>query len=134
MATVRLELTALPEHVRTARLVATAVARRLGLGEELLEEVRLAVGEACARAVQRSEQMASPGTVRVDLSDDDERLVVEVADDAGGEPPDGVAGDLSLMLVEGLADRVVVGADPGGRGGRLRLEWDASAGRDRPSM
>lgn len=130
MATVRLEFTALPEHVRTARLVATAVARRLGLDEELLEEVRLAVGEACARAVQRSEQMTSPGTVRVDLCDDDERLVVEVADDAGGDAPDGVGGDLSLMLVEGLAHRVVVGAGPGGRGGRLRLEWDASTIRD----
>jgi anti-sigma regulatory factor (Ser/Thr protein kinase) len=31
------------EHVRTARLVAVAAARRAGLGEEALDDVRLAV-------------------------------------------------------------------------------------------
>ena len=40
-----------PRHVRTARLVAVAVARRAGVDEALLDEIRLAVGEACARAV-----------------------------------------------------------------------------------
>ena len=38
-------------HVRTARLIAAAMARRSGVGEDVLDEVRLAVGEACARAV-----------------------------------------------------------------------------------
>lgn len=37
-----------PALVRTARLVAAAVARRAGLDEVLVEEIRLAVGEACA--------------------------------------------------------------------------------------
>ena len=52
MATVEVSFTALPAHVRTARLVATAVARRSGVAEALLDEVRLAVGEACSRAVE----------------------------------------------------------------------------------
>ena len=47
----RVRFTALPAHVRTARLVAAAVARRCGLDEAVLDEVRLAVGEACSRAV-----------------------------------------------------------------------------------
>ena len=47
MATVELLFSALPEHVRTARLVAAAVARRAGVDEAVLDEVRLAVGEAC---------------------------------------------------------------------------------------
>ena len=51
MPTVELRFSALPAHVRTARLVATAVARRCGLEEAVLDEVRLAVGEACSRAV-----------------------------------------------------------------------------------
>ena len=51
MATVELRFSALPEHVRTARLVAAAVARRAGVDEAVLDEVRLAVGEACSRAV-----------------------------------------------------------------------------------
>ena len=37
--------------MRTARLVGVAVARRAGVAEELLDEVRLAIGEACTRAV-----------------------------------------------------------------------------------
>ena len=52
MATVEVTFTPLPVHVRTARLVATAVARRSGVAESLLDEVRLAVGEACSRAVE----------------------------------------------------------------------------------
>ena len=48
---VRLEISPPPAHVRTARLVAVATARRSGVGEELLDEIRLAVGEACSRAV-----------------------------------------------------------------------------------
>jgi len=48
MATVELRFSALPEHVRTARLVAAAVARRAGVDEAVLDELRLAVGEACA--------------------------------------------------------------------------------------
>ena len=51
MATVELRFSALPAHVRTARLVAAAVARRAGVDEAVLDEVRLAVGEACSRAV-----------------------------------------------------------------------------------
>ena len=42
MATVELRFSALPEHVRTARLVAAAVARRAGVDEAVLDEVRLA--------------------------------------------------------------------------------------------
>ncbi|MFD0854548.1 ATP-binding protein, partial [Actinomadura adrarensis] len=49
MATVELSFSALPVHVRTARLIVTAVARRSGVAEALLDEVRLAVGEACSR-------------------------------------------------------------------------------------
>lgn len=54
------------EHVRTARLVVVAVARRAGVGEARLEDVRLAVGEICARAVSRcasSSQATSPVAV-----------------------------------------------------------------------
>ena len=51
MATVDVSFTPLPAHVRTARLVALAMARRVGVAEETLDEVRLAVGEACSRAV-----------------------------------------------------------------------------------
>ena len=54
MPSATLSLPPAPEHVRTARLVVVAAARRFGLDEELVDDVRLAVGEAVARAVLRS--------------------------------------------------------------------------------
>ena len=68
MATVELSFTPLPAHVRTARLVATAVARRSGVDESLLDEVRLAVGEACSRAVEGHQVHCPAEPVRLALT------------------------------------------------------------------
>src|SRR5229473_3085992 len=66
MATVEMSFTPLPVHVRTARLVATAVARRSGVQEALLDEVRLAVGEACSRAVEAHRAHCPAEPVRIE--------------------------------------------------------------------
>ena len=80
MATVEVTFTPLPVHVRTARLVATAVARRSGVAESLLDEVRLAVGEACSRAVEAHLRHCPGQPIRVTLTDDDEQFEVVVTD------------------------------------------------------
>jgi anti-sigma regulatory factor (Ser/Thr protein kinase) len=80
MATVELSFTPLPAHVRTARLVATAVARRSGVDESLLDEVRLAVGEACSRAVEGHQLHCPAEPVRLALTDLADRFEVEVTD------------------------------------------------------
>src|ERR1700678_2841011 len=85
MATVEVTFTPLPAHVRTARLVATAVARRSGVDETLLDEVRLAVGEACSRAVEAHRRHCPTEPVRIELTDLGERFEVVVTDAA---PPD----------------------------------------------
>ena len=51
MALVELLLSPLPSHVRTARLVVLAAARRAGLEDGLVDEIRLAVSESTSRAV-----------------------------------------------------------------------------------
>lgn len=147
-AVVTLRFAPLPEHVRTARLVATAVARRIGLPDEQLDAVRLAVGEACARAVQRAEHVEDPELVSLQIShraadaadtadgadcavaggadpggDGSGRVHLEaVVVDVGGD--DGVESeDVAMLLMEGLADQVLVGPGPGGPGGTTRLVW-----------
>jgi anti-sigma regulatory factor (Ser/Thr protein kinase) len=80
MATVEVTFTPLPVHVRTARLVATAVARRSGVAESLLDEVRLAVGEACSRAVEAHLRYCPGQPIRVVLTDDDGQFEVVVTD------------------------------------------------------
>ncbi len=86
MATVEVTFTPLPAHVRTARLVATAVARRSGVDEALLDEVRLAVGEACSRAVEAHRRHCPAEPVRIEMTDQDQRFVVTVSDHAPTAP------------------------------------------------
>jgi serine/threonine-protein kinase RsbW len=86
MATVEVTFTPLPAHVRTARLVATAVARRSGVDESLLDEVRLAVGEACSRAVEAHQRHCPAEPVRIEMTDSGERFVVTVSDHAPTAP------------------------------------------------
>ena len=83
MATVEMTFTPLPAHVRTARLVATAVARRSGVAEALLDEVRLAVGEACSRAVEVHQEYCPAEPVRVALTGSGDRFEVVVTNTAG---------------------------------------------------
>jgi anti-sigma regulatory factor (Ser/Thr protein kinase) len=68
-----------PAYVRTIRLVATAVARRAGVADELLDEVRLAIGEACTRAVAMHRRHGLSDLIDVAMSDGG-RFVVRVTD------------------------------------------------------
>ena len=91
MATVEMSFTPLPVHVRTARLVATAVARRSGVEEALLDEVRLAVGEACSRAVEAHQAQCPDEPVRVELTGANGRFEVVVTDAAAAGQDDGTS-------------------------------------------
>jgi serine/threonine-protein kinase RsbW len=93
MATVEMSFTPLPVHVRTARLVATAVARRSGVEEALLDEVRLAVGEACSRAVEAHQAHCPAEPVRIELTGGNGRFEVVVTDAAAAEEDDTAGGD-----------------------------------------
>jgi anti-sigma regulatory factor (Ser/Thr protein kinase) len=79
--TVTLRLPPSAAHVRTARLIAAAMARRSGVGEEVLDEVRLAVGEACARAVRMHERQGLTLPVTVEFGEAG-RFRVSVVDGA----------------------------------------------------
>jgi anti-sigma regulatory factor (Ser/Thr protein kinase) len=91
MPTIRLAFTSAPRYVRTARLVGVAMARRAGVADELLDEVRQAVGEACGRAVARHQRHGVKDLIRVEL-DDDGPYVVRVIDACGAAPCPGSLG------------------------------------------
>ncbi|MEV0444829.1 ATP-binding protein [Streptomyces spectabilis] len=135
MATVELRFSALPEHVRTARLVAAAVARRAGVDEAVLDEVRLAVGEACTRAVGLHQAAGITAPVRVALVEEEKQFSIEVGDEAprvvpasapdgrpGAEDPEAEGEDeMGLAVISGLVDDVEVTADEAG--GLIRMSW-----------
>ena len=131
MATVEVTFTPLPAHVRTARLVATAVARRSGVDESLLDEVRLAVGEACSRAVEAHRRHCPAEPVRIEMTDSGERFVVVVSDHAPTAP----ARLARPAPARDGADRDSADRDSGDRdsGDRDGLSYDA-AGHDGGSV
>ncbi|MER6195912.1 ATP-binding protein [Streptomyces sp. NPDC001586] len=146
MATVELRFSAQPEHVRTARLVAAAVARRAGVEEAVLDEVRLAVGEACSRAVGLHRSYGLTGPVRVVLTEEDKTFSIEVGDEVpgpGGGAGEAVSGldaaldpdadtedEMGLAVISGLVDDVEVTS--GESGGTIRMSWPVSGSSDLP--
>ena len=97
MPTVRLSFSPAPAHVRTARLVAVAVARRAGVADELLEEIRLAIGEACSRAVALHRSHRVEQLIDVAM-DDGERFTVRVVDHAANGSAVVAAADPATFL------------------------------------
>jgi serine/threonine-protein kinase RsbW len=149
MALVELLLSPLPAHVRTARLVAVAAARRAGLEDELVDELRLALGEACSRAVGLHRRHASGTPVKVTISDDPGGLVVSVVDvgPAAGPAPDDLAEglldsedgdadgelvdpDVALAVLTGLVDAVEI--LPTAAGTTVTMRWPLPAGARGP--
>jgi anti-sigma regulatory factor (Ser/Thr protein kinase) len=105
-STVELRIAALPGHVRTARMIATAVARRSLVPTDALDEIRFAVGEACLRAVNVNRLRAPEDLVVVRMTSADGVFTVSVAD--SGEPGDDAApgpdgGPLGLPAQFGVA-------------------------------
>ena len=127
MARVELLLSPLPAHVRTARLVAVAAARRVGLDDELVDELRLAVGEACSRAVGLHARHAPDQLVQVTVADDAAGLTLTVVDSGPSAGPvpedpledlladdddDATAPGVALAVLRGLVDDVTVESGP----------------------
>ena len=116
-----------PALVRTVRLVAAAVARRTSQDEEFVEEVRLAVGEACALLVGQDVLRPSPSPVEVRMRVED-RLRVSVvaagsvaAQDAPTSDIDGVE---PWALLRGLIDDFEISQDAGST--VLSMSWPLS--------
>ena len=141
MAQVELLIAALPSHVRTARLVGVAAARRAGLDGEYVDELRMALGEACTRAVGLHAQYAPAVPVRVLLQDDPTGLTVSVTDagpaatgdapelgfSAFGEDGEEVDPAVSLAVLAGLVDDLRVEPAEGGVGTTVVLRWPLPA-------
>lgn len=143
MALVQLEVVPDVAHVRVARLVAVSLARVNGVDEDVVEDVRLAVGEACGRAVAAHSRagLDEPVRLRFDGGGDGPGMRVAVSDRVSLPEADGddavalllgsgdetsghaeaEAAPAVMTLLEGLAD--VVSVHTGARGTTVELEW-----------
>jgi len=111
-----LEIPPDPEQIRTARLFAAASARHFGIDEERVEDLKVAISEACTNAMKAHRHSGlgdpirviatpDPGGVRFAVVDagagfDPPEALVEAEDDA---PPSGITeGTLGLALIGAL--------------------------------
>lgn len=104
----RLTLPARPENVAVIRHVLGAFAEALLLPADLVEDMRLAVTEACTNVVRHAYHDADPGPIDVVIRPNGERLDLIVSDQGQGlgPSPDVSGPGLGLPLIAALADSV----------------------------
>lgn len=120
MATVELEIPSRSVYVGVVRLAVASLARASGLDEERVDDLRIAVSEACANALG-SDAESGRSPIRVRWSEEDSRVLVEVEDKTSStyrSCQDGATDDrlgLSLELLRSLVDECdITPSDSGG--------------------
>ena len=121
-ACVELKFPCKPEYVGVARLAILGVASRMRFSYDEVEDVRLAVGEACTTSVEwaeRNGKVDSDIVLHSEIGQDS--LVVDIFDEAGDRGDDGRAGEaeqesenLGALLITLLVDEVTVVPRSGG--------------------
>lgn len=110
-ATMQLEIPARSVYVGVVRLALVSVARLAGLDEARVEDLRIAVSEACTNAVIANETDDADDPVRVSWTEEADRIVVEIIGKGSNhkpDPEDSVVGsnrfEMSIALMESLVD------------------------------
>jgi anti-sigma regulatory factor (Ser/Thr protein kinase) len=121
---VRLTLPARPENVAVVRHVLGAFAEALMLPDPVIEDMRLAVTEACTNVVRHAYADGEPGPVEILIHPVDDMLQVIVSDEGRGLGPsdDSSGPGLGLPLIAALAHSLEI--EPAGHtGSRLRMSF-----------
>lgn len=113
LAEVELNIPSRPEYVGVARLAILGVASRMRFSYDEVEDIRLAVGEACTRSIDRLNGGADSHAINLRCLIDANRLTIEVRNalasaapaPAETEAPDAEKG-LSDVLIRILMDEV----------------------------
>ncbi len=113
---VTVEIPPQTEFVRVARLAATGVASRMRFTYDQIEDIKLAISEACNNAILHAQPAASaenstPSSIIVRFWPYDDRLEISVAD-GGHLPPPGLplqnfathGGDDEALMTENLPE------------------------------
>jgi anti-sigma regulatory factor (Ser/Thr protein kinase) len=121
---VKLTLPARPEHVSVIRHVLGAFAEALRLPDPLIEDLRLAVTEACTNVVRHAYPGGQTGPVEISIHPLEEAVSVVVSDQGRGigASSDTNGPGLGLPLIAAIADEVDLQPVPGG-GSRVSMTF-----------
>ncbi len=109
---INLSLPSKPEYVSIARLTASFIANQMGFDVEIIEDIKLAVGEACNNAIIHS---GSEETYKIEFLNLTNELKIEIRDHGKGFSMDNYkkpnADDLQenglgLFIIKSLMDQV----------------------------
>ena len=109
----RLSVPGKPEYVGTVRMAISCLANNAGYDVEAIEDIKVAVSEACNNAICHGKN--DNGIYEVSCELEKDRLVVSVVDQAGGydqneylEPSLTIPkeGGLGLFIIKALMDEV----------------------------
>ena len=136
MQAVELEIPARAEFVALARLVVSSVAlARRELADDRVDDLKLAVSEACTNAIESHTAIDTEERVTVRCEETDDRLEVFVEDRGSGFDPTSLPEHppvtdpdrlnfergLGIPLIRSLVDEVVFETSPDGTAVRLTL-------------
>ena len=127
---VRLDLPADAEQVVIARHVVAALAESLRFSQTLIEDVKLAVTEACTNVVRHAYAPCGDGRLRIAAAAKEDALEVRVIDDGSGislGPRLDGPGGLGLPLMAALTkDLAIERSGAGGSGTVIRMSFAAT--------
>ncbi len=84
-----LQIPASPEYIAIVRLVVSSLASaRRELADERVDDLKLAVSEACTNAIEAHERAGVDEAIRIAVYEGDERLEIRIADRGAGFDPD----------------------------------------------
>jgi len=133
---VELEIPPRRDHLALVRVVVTTAARQGSpLPERRLDDLRLAVSEGCANALDAQAAAGRDDPVRIRVESDDDGVLVTILDHAGGFEPEAVTSipaatdprrlrherGLGIPIMESLVDEVTFTATEDGTELRLRV-------------
>jgi len=113
MEHIRISLPGKPEYVSIARLTASVIANQMGFNIDDVEDIKVAVGEACNNAVLHGRSQEEIFEVQFEVQDS--RMVIEVRDNGTGfdldeyqapEPGELKENGLGIFIMKTLMDEV----------------------------
>jgi serine/threonine-protein kinase RsbW len=131
---VSLSLPAMPANLTVVRQVVTGAALVAGMGEADIEDIKVAVTEACTNVIVHAYPDGG-GTMAIEVWTSPSQIVVSVADAGRGIAPatesDRGGLGLGMGLMSALAQVVDVNSEPG-KGTQVRMTFGANGDHSPP--
>jgi len=103
-----------PEYVSVVRLTVSAISSRMGFNIEQIEDIKVALAEACTNVIKHGECKKNSNYL-VEFVVDDEKIAITIKDEGNGFSSQNVCepdlkcpkeGGLGLFIIKSLMDEV----------------------------